>query len=116
MSSVPIHHVQRAELRYVVARVTHYAPEYTIKHPIVIINMMAIVLPAGSGTRVNHSRRTHRSGMVDDARKPILRHRFEQLRLAHALLTAEEHVEAECMVGDNVFPANLGDTATRQNE
>jgi len=42
----------------------------------------------------------------------------EQLGLAHALNTVEEHVEGEfmLMLGDNVFEANLEDVVRRQRE
>ena len=45
-------------------------------------------------------------------------HQREQKGLAHALLTAEEHVEDEfiLMLGDNVFEANLEDVLLRQRE
>ncbi len=45
-------------------------------------------------------------------------HQREQKGLAHALLTAEDHVEDEfmLMLGDNVFRANLGDVVSRQRE
>ena len=45
-------------------------------------------------------------------------HQREQKGLAHALLTAEEHVEDEfmLMLGDNVFDANLEDVVRRQRE
>ncbi len=45
-------------------------------------------------------------------------HQREPLGIAHALLTAEEHVDEEFMVmlGDNVFEANLGDVVDRQGE
>ena len=43
-------------------------------------------------------------------------HQREPLGLAHALLTAEEHITEDFMVmlGDNVFRANLGDVVARQ--
>jgi glucose-1-phosphate thymidylyltransferase long form len=45
-------------------------------------------------------------------------HQREQQGLAHALLTAEGHVEDEfmLMLGDNVFDANLADVVRRQRE
>ena len=45
-------------------------------------------------------------------------HQREQKGLAHALLTVEEHVEADfmLMLGDNVFRANLADVVRRQQE
>lgn len=45
-------------------------------------------------------------------------HQREQKGLAHALLTAEEHVEDDfmLMLGDNVFDANLEDVIRRQRE
>ncbi|MEZ3115647.1 UTP--glucose-1-phosphate uridylyltransferase AglF [Halobaculum sp. MBLA0147] len=45
-------------------------------------------------------------------------HQREQNGLAHALLTAEEHVDDDflLMLGDNVFQANLGDVVRRQRE
>ena len=45
-------------------------------------------------------------------------HQREQKGLAHALLTAEEHVDEEfmLMLGDNVFDANLEDVVRRQRE
>ena len=45
-------------------------------------------------------------------------HQREPQGLAHALLTAEEHVEDDfmMMLGDNVFQANLGDVVNRQGE
>jgi glucose-1-phosphate thymidylyltransferase len=45
-------------------------------------------------------------------------HQREQLGLAHALLTAEPHVDDDfmLMLGDNVFDANLGDVVNRQAE
>jgi len=45
-------------------------------------------------------------------------HQREQKGLAHALLTAEDHVDDEfmLMLGDNVFEANLGDVVDRQRE
>jgi len=45
-------------------------------------------------------------------------HQREQRGLAHALLTAEEHVEDDfmLMLGDNIFQANLEDVVHRQNE
>lgn len=45
-------------------------------------------------------------------------HQREPLGLAHALLTTEEHIEAEFMVmlGDNIFEANLADVVARQHE
>ena len=45
-------------------------------------------------------------------------HQREQQGLAHALLTAQPHVDGEfvLMLGDNVFRANLGDVITRQQE
>jgi len=45
-------------------------------------------------------------------------HQREQQGLAHALLTAEEHVENDfmLMLGDNVFQANLGDVVRRHQE
>ena len=45
-------------------------------------------------------------------------HQREQQGLAHALLTAEAHVEDDfiLMLGDNVFRANLGDVVNRQRE
>ncbi|MDX1744647.1 MAG: UTP--glucose-1-phosphate uridylyltransferase AglF [Halobacteriales archaeon] len=45
-------------------------------------------------------------------------HQREQLGLAHALLTTEEHIESDfmLMLGDNVFRANLGDVVNRQRE
>ena len=45
-------------------------------------------------------------------------HQREQKGLAHALLTAEEHVDQEfmLMLGDNVFDANLEDVVRRQRE
>lgn len=45
-------------------------------------------------------------------------HQREQLGLAHALLTVEEHVEEDfmLMLGDNIFHANLQDVVTRQRE
>lgn len=45
-------------------------------------------------------------------------HQRERDGLAHALLTAEEHVNDDflLMLGDNVFQANLGDVVRRQRE
>jgi len=45
-------------------------------------------------------------------------HQREQQGLAHALLTAEDHVEEEfmLMLGDNIFHANLQDVVRRQQE
>ena len=45
-------------------------------------------------------------------------HQREQNGLAHALLTAEEHVDDDfmLMLGDNVFEANLADVVNRQRE
>jgi glucose-1-phosphate thymidylyltransferase len=45
-------------------------------------------------------------------------HQREQDGLAHALLTAEEHVNDDfmLMLGDNVFRANLGDVIRRHQE
>jgi glucose-1-phosphate thymidylyltransferase len=45
-------------------------------------------------------------------------HQREQNGLAHALLTAEEHVDDDflLMLGDNVFQANLADVVRRQHE
>ncbi len=45
-------------------------------------------------------------------------HQREQNGLAHALLTAEEHVEDDfmLMLGDNIFQANLGDVVRRHQE
>ena len=45
-------------------------------------------------------------------------HQREQNGLAHALLTAEEHVDGDfmLMLGDNVFEANLVDVVRRQRE
>ena len=45
-------------------------------------------------------------------------HQHEQLGLAHALLTAEPHVDGDfmLMLGDNVFEANLGDVIDRRAE
>jgi glucose-1-phosphate thymidylyltransferase len=45
-------------------------------------------------------------------------HQREQKGLAHALLTAEEHIDEDfmLMLGDNVFEANLGDVVNRQRE
>ncbi|CCQ33168.1 Glucose-1-phosphate thymidylyltransferase protein [Halorhabdus tiamatea SARL4B] len=45
-------------------------------------------------------------------------HQREQKGLAHALLTAEEHVEDDfmLMLGDNIFQANLEDVVKRQRE
>jgi len=45
-------------------------------------------------------------------------HQREQKGLAHALLTAEEHVEDDfmLMLGDNIFRANLEDVVKRQRE
>ena len=45
-------------------------------------------------------------------------HQREQKGLAHALLTAEEHIDDDfmLMLGDNVFRANLGDVVRRQQE
>ena len=45
-------------------------------------------------------------------------HQREQLGLAHALLTAEPHIDDDfvLMLGDNVFRANLGDVRNRQAE
>ena len=45
-------------------------------------------------------------------------HQREQKGLAHALLTAEEHVEGDfmLMLGDNLFEANLRDVLLRQRE
>jgi glucose-1-phosphate thymidylyltransferase len=45
-------------------------------------------------------------------------HQREQLGLAHALLTAEPHIDDDfmLMLGDNVFQANLGDVINRQAE
>ncbi|MFW6018665.1 MAG: UTP--glucose-1-phosphate uridylyltransferase AglF [Halapricum sp.] len=45
-------------------------------------------------------------------------HQREQKGLAHALLTAEEHVEDDfmLMLGDNIFRANLEDVVRRQRE
>jgi len=45
-------------------------------------------------------------------------HQREQNGLAHALLTAEAHIDDDfvLMLGDNVFRANLGDVLNRQRE
>lgn len=45
-------------------------------------------------------------------------HQREQKGLAHALLTAEEHVNDDfmLMLGDNIFEANLDDVVKRQQE
>jgi glucose-1-phosphate thymidylyltransferase len=45
-------------------------------------------------------------------------HQREPLGIAHALLTAEEHIDDDfmMMLGDNVFDANLGDVVNRQRE
>lgn len=45
-------------------------------------------------------------------------HQREQNGLAHALLTAEEHVDDDIMLilGDNIFRANLEDVVRRQQE
>ena len=45
-------------------------------------------------------------------------HQREPKGIAHALLTAEEHVDDDFMVmlGDNVFEANLADVVNRQRE
>ncbi len=45
-------------------------------------------------------------------------HQREQNGLAHALLTAEDHVDDEfmLMLGDNLFRANLADIVDRQRE
>jgi glucose-1-phosphate thymidylyltransferase len=45
-------------------------------------------------------------------------HQREALGIAHALLTAEEHIEDDfmMMLGDNVFRANLQDVVNRQQE
>lgn len=45
-------------------------------------------------------------------------HQREQLGLAHALLTAEDHVSDDfmLMLGDNIFQANLGDVVQRHRE
>jgi glucose-1-phosphate thymidylyltransferase len=45
-------------------------------------------------------------------------HQREQNGLAHALLTAEEHIDDDFMLilGDNVFEANLSDVVHRQQE
>ena len=45
-------------------------------------------------------------------------HQREQKGLAHALLTAEEHIDDDFMLilGDNIFEANLADVVHRQRE
>jgi glucose-1-phosphate thymidylyltransferase len=45
-------------------------------------------------------------------------HQREQTGLAHALLTAEEHIDEEfmLMLGDNIFRANLEDVVRRHRE
>ena len=45
-------------------------------------------------------------------------HQREQNGLAHALLTAEEHIDDDFMLilGDNIFEANLADVVHRQRE
>ena len=45
-------------------------------------------------------------------------HQREQKGLAHALLTAEEHIDDDFMLilGDNIFQANLADVVRRQRE
>jgi glucose-1-phosphate thymidylyltransferase len=45
-------------------------------------------------------------------------HQREQKGLAHALLTAEEHINDDfmLMLGDNIFQANLADVVRRQRE
>ena len=45
-------------------------------------------------------------------------HQREQMGLAHALLTVEEHVDGDfmLMLGDNLFDANLQDVVRRQRE
>ena len=45
-------------------------------------------------------------------------HQREQSGLAHALLTAEEHVDGDfmLMLGDNIFEANLEDVVKRHSE
>lgn len=45
-------------------------------------------------------------------------HQREQAGLAHALLTAEDHIDDDfmLMLGDNIFDANLADVVNRQRE
>lgn len=45
-------------------------------------------------------------------------HQREALGIAHALLTAEDHIEEDfmLMLGDNIFQANLEDVVRRQQE
>jgi glucose-1-phosphate thymidylyltransferase len=45
-------------------------------------------------------------------------HQREQLGLAHALLTVEDHIDDDfmLMLGDNIFDANLGDVVERQRQ
>ncbi|RYJ13143.1 sugar nucleotidyltransferase [Halogeometricum borinquense] len=45
-------------------------------------------------------------------------HQREALGLAHAVLTAEEHVDDDfmLMLGDNIFEANLGEVVARQHD
>lgn len=45
-------------------------------------------------------------------------HQRDQLGLAHALLTVEEHIDDDfiLILGDNIFQANLGDVINRQRE
>ncbi|WP_122089262.1 UTP--glucose-1-phosphate uridylyltransferase AglF [Halalkalicoccus subterraneus] len=45
-------------------------------------------------------------------------HQREQLGLAHALLSVEEHIDDDfmLMLGDNIFNANLADVVRRQQE
>jgi glucose-1-phosphate thymidylyltransferase long form len=45
-------------------------------------------------------------------------HQREPLGIAHALLTAEEHIDDDfmLMLGDNIFEANLADVTNRQRE
>jgi glucose-1-phosphate thymidylyltransferase long form len=45
-------------------------------------------------------------------------HQREPLGIAHALLTAEEHIDDDfmLMLGDNIFQANLQDVVNRQRE
>ena len=45
-------------------------------------------------------------------------HQREQAGLAHALLTAEKHIDDDfmLMLGDNIFQANLADVVNRQRE
>jgi glucose-1-phosphate thymidylyltransferase len=62
---------------------------------------------------------SHYGDSYGDEEVPITYcHQREPKGLAHALLTAEEHIDDDfmMMLGDNIFRANLGDVVNRQGE